>query len=415
MAKENSYDVIIVGGGLVGLLQSILLAQNNIKVLCLDKQDHKIETHSPFYKRTTAISYGSQQLFKLAGLWDKLLPFACSIQKIEVLDGQSPTLLTLDLDDNQIAQKEKGFGWVIENHHIQKVLLKDLKKLKTATYKSNIEAAKISNAGNQISVITNNNEVYTASLLIGADGRQSFIRKACGIKAESFNYHQNAIVSIVTHENTHDNLAIEHFRSSGPFAILPMTDNSKGKHRSSIVWTEESDTKNSIMNWDERTYLTGLRQNFPQKYGSILSTSERFSYPLSFIHAHSYISDHVALIGDAAHGIHPVAGQGLNLGLRDIATLTELIIKAKNENLNIGNKDLLTKYQQLRKSDNSYMAFLTDSLNRLFSNRRKSFRLGRKIGLKLFSHFKPAKEHLIEQTMGTSGKIPSLLKSKNSK
>ena len=412
MAVKKSFDVIVVGGGLVGLLQSILLAQNNISVLCIDKQDEKSVNKNPFYKRTTAISYGSQQLLKFTDLWDQLAPYSCPIQKIEVLDGQSPTLLKFDLDDNKEAKKANGFGWVIENQHIQDVLIKALKKLKYATYISGIGAENIHVDGDQIHLKTSNQQSYSAKLLIGADGRQSFVRRSADIKTESFSYNQNAVISIIEHENDHQNIAVEHFKSSGPFAILPMTDGPKGQKRSSIVWTEESETQNSILSWSDKTYLTALRQKFPERYGDIINTTERFSYPLGFIHAQSYIADRIALIGDAAHGIHPVAGQGLNLGLRDVASLSELIIEARINNTDIGDKNLLTNYQQLRKSDNSYMAFLTDGLNRLFAHKSKTMRLGRKFGLKLFSHLKPAKNHLIAQTMGTSGKIPNLMKNR---
>jgi 2-octaprenyl-6-methoxyphenol hydroxylase len=412
MAKTRSYDIIVVGGGLVGLIQSIMFAQNDINVLCLDKQSTKTLKSSPFYKRTTAISYGSRQLFEYAGLWDQISPYACPIQSIEVLDGDSPTLLEINLNDDLDAKEADGFGWVVENNHIQTILLKALKKLKKATYKDNIEVSSIKNDNHNVTITTKNKHEFTANLLIGADGRQSFIRKACSIKTEFFSYNQNAIVSIVEHEKPHQNTAVEHFKSSGPFAILPMINGSNNKNRSSIVWTEDQNEKNSILKWDKETYLTALRQQLPASYGDILDTSERFSYPLGFVHAHQYIAERVALIGDAAHGIHPVAGQGLNLGLRDVATLSELIIEAKTLGKDIGNKKILSQYQDLRQSDNSYMSFLTDGLNRLFANDKKTIRTARKIGLKLFNKIKPARHHFISQMMGTSGRVPNILKRK---
>lgn len=408
--NKNSYDVIVVGGGLVGLLQTILLAQNDVRILCLDKQTIEDALNNPTSKRTTAISYGSRQLLKAAQLWDQIKPHACPIQSIEVLDGKSPKLLQFDMADDANAKKADGFGWVIENHLLQDILTKTLKSLKNADYKMGITVIDLVQTTNHVAVSTDTNETFKASLLIGADGRQSSIRASLGITHEEFDYNQNAIISIVTHENPHNNIAVEHFKSSGPLAILPMTDDKRGNHRSSIIWTENSKTKTSMMDWSDEAFLIGLRQQFPEHYGNIINTNQRISYPLGFIHAGQYISSRTALIGDAAHGIHPVAGQGLNLGLRDVALLTELILEAKINNDDIGNEGLLKTYQNLRQPDNTRMAFITDNLDKLFSNNSKIMRISRKIGLRLFDKMKPAKDRLIAQTMGTSGDMPNIIK-----
>lgn len=410
MSKNTSYDVIVVGGGLVGLLQTILLAQNGISTLCLDKQSEESAQNNPTSKRTTAISYGSRQLLKAAQLWDQIKPLACPIKSIEVLEGQSPKLLTFDLADDKNAKEADGFGWVIENHLLQNILIKTLKSLKEANYKTGVTVTDLDQNNDHIAVSTDTNQNFTATLLIGADGRQSSIRGLMGIDHEEFDYHQNAIISIVDHENPHENIAVEHFKPSGPLAILPMTDDKEGMPRSSIVWTEISKAKNSIMSWSDKAFLIGLKQQFPKRYGDITNTSPRISYPLGFIHAGAYISNQAALIGDAAHGIHPIAGQGLNLGLRDVALLTELILEAKINNDDIGNQELLNTYQKLRQPDNARMAFITDSLDKLFSNNSKIMRVGRKFGLQLFDKIGPAKKRLISQTMGTSGDMPNIIK-----
>jgi 2-octaprenyl-6-methoxyphenol hydroxylase len=406
---QKNYDVIIVGGGLVGLLQTLLLAQHNFNVLCIDKQKSKTSQNSALARRTTAISYGSHQLLKAAHLWEDVLPYACAIKNIEVLEGSSPTLLNFDINEDNDALKAGGFGWVIENHHLSRILLEKIKSSTTADHIDGCTVTDINVGTNNIDIQANTGLSYGAKLLIGADGRQSFIRRHCGIEVEEFSYNQNAIVSIVTHESSHDNTAIEHFRSSGPFAILPMCDDENGNHRSSIVWTEKEDTKRSILNFDEATYLVALRAQFPSQYGDIISTSERASFPLGYIHAHNYIATRIALIGDAAHGIHPIAGQGLNLGLRDIAALTELLIEHRNNDL--GDTLLLSKYQQKRSNDNKLMASSMDYLNKLFSNNIKTVGVMRKIGLKAINYFAPAKKIILSQTMGTSGNIPDTIKS----
>jgi 2-octaprenyl-6-methoxyphenol hydroxylase len=406
--QTKSYDVIVVGGGLAGLLQTLLLAQHGFNVLCVDQQKSKDLQTSTLSKRTTAISYGSHQLLKAAHVWKDVLPYACAIKSIKVLDGGSPILLNFDISEDQDALKAEGFGWVIENHHLIHTLSNKIKSLPTVDYIDECAVTDILTHKSYIEIQTSLGLNYSAKLLIGADGRGSFIRRHNGIEVEEFSYNQNAIVSIISHENPHHNTAIEHFRSSGPFAILPMCDDNQGLHRSSIVWTEEAHAHKSILDFDDQTYLIALQEQFPTNYGDIINTSARTSFPLGYIHAHQYIASRIALIGDAAHGIHPIAGQGLNLGLRDIAALTELLIEQKEND--IGSVKLLDQYQQKRISDNHLMSLSTDCLNKLFSNNMKTTRLVRKIGLKIMDRFSPAKKAILSQTMGTSGNIPNAIK-----
>lgn len=410
MVKDKKYDVIIVGGGLVGLTQSILLAQNGVKILCLDQQSEKGLSNNPFLKRTTAISYGSHQILKAANLWDQISPLSCPIHSIEVKDGESPTLLKFDLEENNDATAAKGYGWVIENSLLQKILIQKIKSLSKATYETGLRVTHIQNNEDDVSVQTSTKKDYRAKLLIGADGRQSFVRQAAGIATEEFSYNQNAIISIITHEHSHQNIALEHFNADGPLAILPMTDDENGNHRSSIVYTEKSNSKNSVINWSAETFLIFLKQKFPISYGDITITTTPMSYPLGYVHADKFISGRIALIGDAAHGIHPVAGQGLNLGLRDVAALTELILEHHRGKQDWGDKNLLETYQKSRKSDTLLMSIFTDGLNRIFSNDFATARLGRKIGLKLLNNIKPLKDNIISQSMGTFGKIPNIIK-----
>jgi len=408
--KKTSADVVIIGGGLAGLTQALILGQNGVSVICLDKEKEEAQSHSAVNLRTTVISYGSHQLMKAAKIWNSLEPYACPIQDIHVNDGNSSLLLQFNLKEDVDASKAEGFGWVVENFNIRNILLSAIKEEENITLIHGQSAQKFECSDHFISVQTDENNKYEASLIIGADGRQSFTRQSMHIEADEHDYKQRAIVSIVTHENNHNNIAVENFRSNGPFAILPMLNDSHGNHRSSIVWTEEKGTKESIMDLDNQTYLMALRQRFPQRYGQIIQSTERFAYPLGLIHAHHYIAPRCALIGDAAHGIHPIAGQGLNLGLRDVAELTDLILQARKENSDFGSKILLNIYQKNRITDNRLMIGVTHNLNSLFSNNNSIVKLSRKTGLSFFGKIKPAKKIITKQMMGLSGHVPKIIK-----
>lgn len=406
MFKNKPYDVIVLGGGLTGLTQSILLAQNGLKVLCLDKKDPKAEKNSPFYQRTTAISYASSQLLKATDVWKDIQKHACPIQTIDVKDGASSSLLTLHHD----AEKSDAFGWVVQNGLLIETLTKALKKQKNATYITHFEVQNIDQNDDEVIITDTKDKTYNAQLLIGADGRQSYVRTHLNIEAEEFLYDQNAVVAIITHTNDHYNQAVEHFRQSGPFAILPMTPLKKGHYRSSIVWTEETKTKTSLMDMNDEIFLTAIREQIPSTYGDILKIESRFSYPLGYIHAHDYIGKRTVLIGDAAHGIHPIAGQGLNLGLRDVAVLTELLIENKMIDQDLGSNSILKQYQKLRRADNTIMAVETDQINRIFASSKLVTKIARKIGLKTIDNIDGLKEKLTRQMMGLSGNIPRLIK-----
>lgn len=400
--QKTSADVIICGAGLIGLVQTLLLCRQGVSVITIDAGHIKSYAASAAGKRTTAISYKSREIFMEAGIWPDLEPFACAIKNIDVLDGNSTVLLDLDIFENAKANSAQGFGWVIENFYIQKILLKHLCKYKNFSFVEGRKIHQFYYHDNKICAVTDNKKEYTANLLIGADGRNSKIRDLANIETEKFDYKQHAIVSVITHKNPHQYKAIEHFKSSGPFAILPMIDNGKGEYRSSIVWTEHAGS-NTVMTMDKKTYLMALNSRFPDFYGDIIDTAERYSYPLNYIHAEAYYVTRIALIGDAAHGIHPVAGQGLNLGLRDVVALSKIIVQSKSNGEDFGSEHILQKYEDIRKKDNLLMSEFTHQLNKIFSNDFKSIKAGRKLGLKTFSLIKPLKKYLIRYAMGTGG------------
>lgn len=390
--NKNIYDVIIVGGNLSGLTMACLLGQEGIKVACIDQADPKKKVED---LRTTAISYGSSQILDRAGIWQNMLKKANPIEDIQILDGDSPLLLQFlssEVNDN-------AFGWIVENADLKDILAKRVKEIKTVTH---IAPAKVSDfevSDNEASVILEKGEKITAQLIIGADGRQSTVRKYMDVPTRQWSYNQRAVICCVAHENPHRNIAVEHFWPEGPFAILPMHDHKK-QHRSSVVFTEHGPEKNSLMHFTDEEFEIALRARFPESYGEVKMLNKRAAYPLNLVHAQSYIAPRMALIADAAHGIHPIAGQGLNLGFRDVGEMGSLLSSAFKEGTDLGDSEILETYQRVRRFDNMSMVAVTDGLVRLFSNNLPPVRFLRRTGLRLVSKLRPAKQFFMKQAMG---------------
>ena len=399
-------DVVIVGGGHAGCTMAALLAKNGVTSICIDQDDPTRTLTAGFDGRTTAISFGSQRVIKAAGAWDKLEPEACAIRDIKIMDSGSPTLLEFLVEDVEAD----AFGWILENRRLRQSLYQTLQKLDKATHIAPCRVSGFTRDEDGVTVQLENGRAARGQLVIGADGRNSFTRDWMGIETRGWKYNQRALVCIVTHENPHDHIAIEDFRSEGPFAVLPMADDEQGRHRSSIVWTEHGDEKKSALHWDEDTFNAALNERFPAFYGLVRLSGRRFSYPLGLTHAQEYIAPRMALVADAAHAIHPIAGQGLNIGLRDIGELAELLIKAKKAGQDLGSEHLLRSYQCARRLDNMAMAGATDTLNRLFSNDLQSVRVLRKIGLRAVQRIPAARKFFMKQAMGASGLLPSLIR-----
>lgn len=393
MAKpKKQYDVIIVGGGLSGLTLACLLGTHKFSVLCIDRDTPATNNATA---RATVLSHGTSLVMQEAGLWNDIEKQACPIHKIDILDGNSPVLM------NFLSSEVEGtaFGHNIENSLLLDILAKHIGKQKTVTHLTNAEVASIDISDDQVSVSTKDKQKFVSSLLIGADGRNSFIRKFLNIATHGWDYEQTAIVATFEHEHPHHNIAIEHFRNEGPLAVLPLTD-LKNRHRSTLVWTVETRNAKSILEMDEDVFNTALAARIPSQYGEVKLISKRMSYPLSLQHAHDYIGERIALIADAAHGMHPIAGQGLNLGMRDIKTLADLLIEARNNEDDLGSEEILTRYQRARHFDNMTMMAATDGLNKLFSNNLPFIGHLRRIGISVIDKIPPAKKFFMHQAMG---------------
>ncbi len=394
--NQTDYDVIIVGGGLAGLSLSCLLGKiDGLKVACIDRDAPKDQLASD--ERTTAISYGSAQILSRAGVWDDLQKGGCPIENIEILDGNSPLLLQFLSDEVE----GKAFGWIISNHHIRTVLMQHMKNMSV----DHIAPARVKDfavSEGSATVILDDGRELTAKLIVGADGRGSSLREYMDVPVRGWNYNQRAVVCFISHEVPHHNKAVEHFWPAGPFAILPMNDTEDGRHRSSLVFTEHGKKRGgSLMNLTDEEFLAEVQERFPDSYGRVeVINNIRKAYPLSLSHAAEYISPRMVLVADAAHGIHPIAGQGLNLGFRDLGCLATLIEDAVAHDADIGADELLQSYQRKRRPDNMAMVAVTDGLVRLFSNDLPPVKLLRRFGLRAVSKLKPAKKFFMHRAMG---------------
>lgn len=392
MQDQTDFDVIIIGGGLSGLTLALCLASRGVKTACIDRDNPVTQATLAFDGRTVAISAGSAAILEDAGIWDDLLPQACPITDIQITDGGLPTLLDFGADE----VNSKSFGHIIENRHLRKALFTAAKSAKNLTHIAPAQVDAFEVDDNAVSVRLATGKTMSAKLLVGADGKNSWVREQAGIRTRGWQYHQRAIICVVTHEHPHHNCAVEDFRPEGPFAILPMVDNDKGQHCSSIVWTEHGPKNRSALNFDEEMFNLALSVYFPDSYGEVKQLTKAQAYPLGLTHAARYTAPRIALIADAAHAIHPIAGQGLNIGLRDVQELVALVSTAEDP----GHPDVLDAYERARRIDNMAMIFATDTLNKLFSNNIPPVRFLRRLGLKAVGKIPAAKRFFMKQAMG---------------
>lgn len=406
MARKSKHDVIVIGGGLAGLTMTALLASNGVDVVCIDREAPPTTLTENFDGRTTAISWESRKVLEAAGVWPGLNDTACPIRSIHILDGDSPLLLHFD----SMEVGGRTFGWIAENLALRQALYKRVAALRNAQHIAPAIVSDFTLHDTHVTVHLQDGRHIEGALVIGADGRQSFTRSWMGIGTRAWPYNQRAVICTVEHEFPHHNTAVEHFRPGGPFATLPMDDSKDGVPRSSVVWTEHGSLKESALHWDQQSFDAGLTARFPVAYGRVRQIAKRHAYPLGLVHAHSYIAPRMALIAEAAHGIHPIAGQGLNMGLRDIAEIGDLIVAALKDGEDPGDNILLTAYQQKRRLDNIGMAGATDGLTRLFSNDIMPMRVMRRMGLRAVARLPFAKNFFMSQAMGAAGLLPALIR-----
>ena len=393
--------VLIIGGGLSGLTLAAALGEAGVDVTCIDRDPPINQLTQKYDGRTTAVSYASHQVLQMAGAWERMRPDCEPILDIRVADGTAPMYLHFESAEDGNNQP---FGWIIENRLMRQVLFENVKRLKKhVRHIAPTEIKTFIRNEASVGVVLKDGTKITAPLMIGADGRHSATREWLGIGVKKIDYKQSAIVCNVAHALDHENVAVEHFRPAGPFAILPMTNGDNNEHRSSIVWTEHGGDVEKILELSSTAFDWRLQELFGPHLGKVHHVSKPMAYPLGLMHADTYIDERVALMAEAAHIIHPIAGQGLNLSLRDVAVLTELIVGHLQLGLDIGAGALLRGYETARRNDTLLMAGVTDVLNRLFSNNLKTIRLTRDLGLGMVDKFPVLKRYFARQAMGLSG------------
>ena len=376
---------IIIGANLTGLCTALALSRLNQPSILVDRKASIV--NSSFKDgRAIALSYGSKQILEEMGVWHKLEPYAGKIDQIRVTDQLSPLFLHFDNDST--------LGYLVESDDIQRVIYEHLVDDPNITILTNTTYELIENNHDTVTIKLND-EIFTTELLIAADGKFSNLRKLCGIKHIEHNYNQTAIVCKVAHQQPHENIAQEMFLPNGPFAILPLKD----PHQSGIVWTETPEIAKILLDMEKQKFNYFLEQKFTNYLGKVDLISEITSYPLGLLMAKKYYHNRIMLIGDAAHAIHPISGQGFNLGVRDISALMELYPKYNNLGLKMGCYQSLQEYEKLRMGDNISMAIITDSLNKLFSNAIAPIGLIRKLGLHGVNQIPTLKKFFMEYAM----------------
>ena len=400
-------EVLIVGGGLVGSTLAIAFGQAGIDVTVIDTQDPKAGLDAGFDGRVSAIALATQRVLDGLGIWPALAGEAAPIRDIRVSEGNS--LFFLHYDHREAG--DRPFGHMVENRNLRKALYHRLRDLDGVRFLAPNAVESLDRDAMGVTAALADGRTIRARLAIAADGRASQTRDDAAIRVTQWSYGQMAIVCTVDHEHCHDFTAHEHFLPAGPFAILPlMGDAERPGHQSSLVWTERADLAPAIMALDEAGFLAEMERRFGDFLGKLKVAGPKWCYPLGLQFAETVIGQRLALVGDAAHAMHPIAGQGLNMGLRDVAALAEVVLDSRRLGLDIGEGTVLERYQRWRRFDNTLMLAMTDGLNRLFSNNIRPLRLLRDLGLAVVNQVPPLKRFFMRHAMGLVGELPRLMR-----
>jgi 2-octaprenyl-6-methoxyphenol hydroxylase len=458
---DNEAELIVVGGGLVGLTLAIACAEGGICTIVVEAESAEALTSTGYDGRSAAIAYGSQQVLAAIGAWDSIAPHAQPIIDIRVTDGgwhvkgqshgyvhyshldlldqksevrsqrSEETELSCETEplaregsrpgaprqrltsDLQLPTSAPPFGYIVENRVTRIALLARAKECANLTHLAPHVVTALDLSSDAARATLDDGRILTAQLIVAADGKQSALRRMAGIASRQFGYSQTAIVCTVLHEKPHHGVAHEHFLPAGPFAMLPMTDevlaDGSVRHRSSIVWSEDPRLVPMLLKLDDDAFGREIERRFGFSLGQVRPLGPRFSYPLTMTLADTYVRARFALTGDAAHGIHPIAGQGFNLGVRDVAALAEVLVDASRAGLDLGAMEVLDRYARWRRFDNLMLSTFMDGLTRLFSNDFAPLRMARDLGFAIFNRTMPLKRLAMRHAMGIVGKLPRLV------
>jgi len=407
---KPDYDILIVGGGMVGMSLACALSPLPLRVGIIERFALKSTQQSSFDDRSIALAYGTRKIFQTMGIWDVLDSVVMPIKKIHISERGQFGVTRLNAHDQGVD----ALGYVVESRVLGQVLQH---RLETETQAKMICPADVLqvDVGDDVATVKIEHEgqeqTLTASLIVAADGSQSVIRDQLSIQTETREYGQTALISNVSTSIDHNNMAYERFTDTGPLALLPMRpveDQGEQHNRCSLVWTLNNDQVDEYMGLSDEEFLTRLQQRFGRRLGQFVHVGQRSSYPLSLIRVPESIQSRVALIGNAAHTLHPVAGQGYNLGMRDVAVLAEVIASAVKAKSDIGDLQVLQHYAEWRRSDHNSVIAFTDGLVRIFTNPLFPVKFVRSAALTLLDLVPALKQGMARRTMGLAGRIPGL-------
>ena len=398
-------DIIIIGGGLNGPALAVALAQTGFSVTVIDSLPRDTRSDPGFDGRSYALALASRRLLGNIGIWDRVADNAQPMLEIKVTDGRAgegPSAWMLHFDHAEIEEGPMGF--MLEDRHLRRAFLDAMDSTPLITHLSGetVTAQTVLSTG--ISVTLASGRTLQSRLLVGSDGRTSGTATRAGIGRTGWAYGQTAVVCAVAHALPHHGIAHQFFMPHGPLAILPLTGN-----RCAIVWSESDARAAEVMAMDGAHFLDALRPAFGSFLGDISLIGARFSYPLGLTLANAFIGERVALVGDAAHGVHPIAGQGLNAGLRDVAALAQVLDAARRRGEDIGSPATLQRYQQWRRFDTTTLAIATDTFNRLFSNDNPILRSLRDLGMGAINAVPGLRRTFIREAAGLTGDLPRLM------
>jgi len=396
-----AYDVLIIGGGMVGSALACALGDTSLKVAVLDRAPAATPAGNGYDQRVSAMTLASQALFENVGAWEGMTRRRVSpVREMRIWDAGGSGSIHF----NAAEIGEACLAWIIENSVIQAALVERLHQYTNVHYLCPVEAADIALADDGANVTLQDGRRLRARLLVGADGADSTVRRAAGIETQSLNLNQKGIVATVTTEKPHGQVARQRFLVTGPLAFLPLDE----PHTCSIVWSADTMRADQLLALDNAAFMSELQQTFGEPLGKIQTIGPRAGFPLALSHAKAYTAPHLALVGDAAHTVHPLAGQGVNLGFLDAAALAEVLLDAVAKQKEIGAHAVLRRYERWRKGDNLAMISVTGGFRYLFGNDLPGVRQLRNLGLDLTNTVTPMKNLIMRRASGLEGDLPRL-------
>ena len=410
---DTHLDVIIVGGGMAGLTLALALQSGGLDVAIIEKQPFSEQLEPGYDGRASAIAYACFRQWKALGVGDDLESSACRMDEIFVTDGHLPGAASrkplpffLNFKANEISDRtgDEPLGYMVENRRVRQVLY-DAVKARHINLIVPAEVIDSQEIGGLAEVTLNTGQTLRASLIVSAEGRRSSLRDKAGIGHINWDYDQSAVVATVQMERPHNHVAYEHFLPSGPFAILPLNDN-----RACIVWSEKHEKARALLSVSDGLFHEHLMGRFGEFLGEVQVVGQKFIYPLGLGLAEEMYKGRLALLGDSAHGIHPIAGQGLNLGLKDVAALAEVLVEAARLGEDLGSPLVLERYAKWRRFDNVSTSVIMDGFVRLFSNGNPLLRAVRDVGMGLFNRVPHLRQFVMEDAGAATGDLPKLLR-----